>query len=221
MPKTTVARKGGSMQDRYMVGDALPCRVCVRASCQCPQKSHDASCFMHFMEYGYETLMISQQSTAFPVNFIPASYSHQTYREDSSENVAYSRANYPSTASINLQSPVLYIMFVPDQLLQLLPRLADGHVRCNSAASSVRPSRRFRRSEWDTCATQVIVEEAGGSVVRFEGEETRGLMGAGALQQPVTDSNGQERNIESKFKLGYNKENLANPSCLFLGKFRD
>lgn len=75
-----------------------------------------------------------------------------------------------------------------------------------------------KRSEWDTCAAQIIVEEAGGSVIRYENPETQGMPGVslllGGLAGAAVD---QGAACRSELRLSYNKEDLSSPHCLFLG----
>lgn len=78
------------------------------------------------------------------------------------------------------------------------------------------------RSEWDTCATHVIVEEAGGYVLRCNSVGEQGMAGVSLLLQgaarPSTAAAAVVA-VESRLDLylSYNKKQLSSPHCFFLG----
>lgn len=75
------------------------------------------------------------------------------------------------------------------------------------------------RSEWDTCATHVIVEEAGGFVLRYDGSGERGMAGiAPLLEGAAGASEDAEGSRVGDLRLSYNKSDLSSPHCLFLGR---
>lgn len=80
------------------------------------------------------------------------------------------------------------------------------------------PKRVFISSEWDTCATHVIVEQAGGTVLRYDGSGERGLADIALLLEGTaegsTDAGGS---CFGDLRLAYNKADLSSPYCLFLG----
>ena len=79
-------------------------------------------------------------------------------------------------------------------------------------------------SEWDTCATHVIVEEAGGFVLRCDGSGEQGMAGVSLLVQGAARSSTAAAAVsvaaESRpgdLHLSYNKIQLSSPHCVFLG----
>ncbi|CAM9306722.1 unnamed protein product [Laminaria digitata] len=95
----------------------------------------------------------------------------------------------------------------------------------------------YSTSEWDTCATHVIVEEAGGSVLRYDGSGEQGMAGVSLLLQQaavrraliaaaaataVTTAAAAAAAVAAEppvdeIQLSYNKIQLSSPHCVFLG----
>ncbi|CAM9537042.1 unnamed protein product, partial [Sphacelaria rigidula] len=81
-------------------------------------------------------------------------------------------------------------------------------------------------SEWDTCATHAIIEEAGGAVLRYDGVGDGGMADiASALQhekRAATAESARQCDRSSGFggdlRLCYNKPSLSSPQCLFIGR---
>lgn len=82
-------------------------------------------------------------------------------------------------------------------------------------------------SEWDTCAPHVIVEQAGGYVLSYEGSGERGIADVVPLLRQDAVSGGGGDGGDSRddartprldaARLSYNKEDLSSPRCLFVG----
>ena len=95
---------------------------------------------------------------------------------------------------------------------------------CLNAAPLIPPP---SRSEWDTCATHVIVEEAGGFVLRCDSSGEQGMAGVSLLLQgaarastAATPAAAAAVAVESgldDLHLSYNKAQLSSPHCFFLG----
>lgn len=104
----------------------------------------------------------------------------------------------------------------------------------------------YRTGEWDTCAPQIIVEEAGGSVLRYDGSGEGGMSEVAALLRASGEKDaktapagtasaggggagaavGEGKRSESpasstpdsRLVLSYNKADLSSPRCMFLGR---
>ena len=82
------------------------------------------------------------------------------------------------------------------------------------------PAFRTDPTRWDTCAPQIIVEEAGGIVLPFSGSGEGGMADVEALLLS-RDKAGEQRSspiVGGDLRLSYNKEDLSSPNCLFLGR---
>lgn len=81
-------------------------------------------------------------------------------------------------------------------------------------------------SEWDTCATHAIIEEAGGAAVRYDGTGDRGMADVVSSlrdeKKAATAESEQRCDGASGFggdlRLRYNKQSLSSPQCLFIGR---
>lgn len=98
----------------------------------------------------------------------------------------------------------------------------------------------YSTSEWDTCAPQVLVEEAGGVVLPLDGTGEVGMADVAALLLLLRAENapaaaassaesaaaGGEASVGTKasptgsgeLRLSYNKADLSSPRCVFLGR---
>lgn len=78
---------------------------------------------------------------------------------------------------------------------------------------------RTNPTRWDTCAPQIIVEEAGGVVLPFSGSGEGGMADAEALLRS-RDAAGTlpSSSVGGDLHLSYNKADLSSPNCLFLGR---
>lgn len=74
-------------------------------------------------------------------------------------------------------------------------------------------------TRWDTCAPQIIVEEAGGVVLSFSGSGEGGMADVEALllSRDATGTSPSSSSVGGDLRLSYNKPDLLSPHCLFLG----
>ncbi|CAM9741157.1 unnamed protein product [Ascophyllum nodosum] len=83
-------------------------------------------------------------------------------------------------------------------------------------------------SEWDTCASHIIVKESGGALVRCTGSFERGMTDIAPFLQRAanvtsTSTAAQGDTVHERsytvhdLRVVYNKPDLASPRCIFLG----
>lgn len=79
---------------------------------------------------------------------------------------------------------------------------------------------RSRPTRWDTCAPQIIVEEAGGVVLPFSGSGEGGMEDVAALllARDTAGTPPSSSSVGGDLRLSYNKADLSSPPCLFLGR---
>lgn len=90
-----------------------------------------------------------------------------------------------------------------------------------TAAPTSTPMFHVDQTRWDTCAPQIIVEEAGGVVLPFSGSGEGGMADVEALllSRDAGGTPPSSSSVGGDLRLSYNKPDLASPHCLFLGRY--